>query len=64
MKPIYKSKTIIGAVITLAALLFRLLELDISEYEITQIVEGSVAVFGALLVIYGRIVAEGGLSWK
>lgn len=64
MKPIYKSKTIIGAIITLAVVLFRILDLDIAESEITQIVEGSVAVFGTLLAVYGRIVAEGTLTWK
>ena len=63
-KAIYKSKTIIGAIITMSVVLFRILDLDISESEITQVVEGSIAVFGTLLAVYGRIVAEKGITLK
>ena len=64
MKPIYKSKTVMGAIITMSVVLFRILDLDISESEITQIVEGSVAVFGTLLAVFGRITAKTELTWK
>jgi len=64
MKPVYKSKTVIGAIITLSVVIFRILDLDISESEIVQVVEGSVAVFGTLLAVFGRITAKTELTWK
>lgn len=64
-KPWYKSKTIIGAAITLLALIMDNLGMHITVDEQTAIVElilKGIEIVGPIICIQGRVTATGGIG--
>jgi len=63
-KSFYKSKTLLGAGISLLGFLLTQLGVPLAEGELEAIVIGAVELVGLLLVVYGRIAAKSSLIIK
>jgi len=61
-KPWYQSKTIIGGIINALVLVSYVSGLKISEEIIGELINGVAGVIGTVMVIIGRIKAQGGIK--
>jgi uncharacterized membrane protein len=62
MKPAIRSKTIIGVIIAVAPQVARLFGMDVSDDEITAILDALMTLGGAAYAIYGRWTANEKIS--
>ena len=63
-KPIYTSKTIIGALVLVLAVALERTGIPVLEGEVADLVNGLVALIGLTLTVYGRVKAKKALTVK
>ena len=61
-KPFYESRTILWAIPGIVVILNRLFDLDITEIELTQIIEASIIFWSMIIMIYWRVKAKSELT--